>query len=133
MEKVLHIIAMGDPDWDNKESLVPEEEKDNAGFWYFHGKLEEMFHYDKGLITNCKTLGISKPYKEINGTTFPQMYLNDIVRCEIDGVEDKCTGFFWVIDRDNGNWIQRGLVVLDNDKEAYNDAMTKYNEKRFIL
>ena len=132
MEKILKIIPCVD-DYKEKLKSINPEELDNAGLWYLHGELESLLHFDKGVITNCKSLGLLKECEIEGEEPFQKLHLNDIVKCKVDGIEGDCTGFFWTIDRDEDYWCQRGLVVLDSDTEWYNDATKKYEEKRKML
>ena len=132
MERILNIIPYTEDNYNKVKNIKPDE-LDNAGFWYLHGELENILHYDKGIITNCKTLELLKQCIIPDNEPFQKLFLNDIIKCKIDGIEEDCTGFFWTIDVNEGYWIQRGLVVLDSDTEHYKDAKKKYETKRMFL
>lgn len=138
MNKTLHIIPdlyyAGSEDYTKKIENVPMEERDNAGFWYLHGKLEELLGFDKAIISNCKTLGISKPFKYGDNLTTNKLYLNGIYPCEVEGIEEPCVGYFWATDEVDGyRWMQRGLVCLKSDETACQYAEKKMNEKSFSI
>lgn len=138
MDKILHIIPdlyyVGSEDYSKKIESIPMEERDNAGFWYLHGELENKLGFDKAVITNCKTLGISKPFQYDEDITINKLYLNGVVDCEVEGIDEPCVGYFYVSEeRSENNWLQRGLVCLKSDKKACQYAEKKMNEKSIIL
>lgn len=138
MDKVLHIIPdthyIGNEDYSEKIESIPMEERDNAYSWYLHGKLEERVGYDKAIITNCKTLGISKPSNASDGITLNKLYFNGVADCEVEGIDEPCVGYFWVVNEyDDKNWRQKGLVCLKSDKEGCHYAEEKMSEKARII
>lgn len=135
MDKVLHVIPdnYNDFTWQEKIKAIPVEERDNAGLWYLHGELERKFNYDKATITNCKTLGLSKPYEYGDNQFINKLYLNGTINCEVEGADEPCIGFFYTIqETDETHWIQKGLVCLKNDTNACHYAEKKMIEKAII-
>lgn len=135
MNKALHIIPdFGNEEYSKKIENTSKEERDNAFFWYLHGKLEQKFNFDKAVIINCNTLGLSKPFQYDEDITINKLHLNGVVDCEVEGTDEPCVGYFWVVNEyDDKNWQQRGLVCLKSDKEACQYAEKKMNEKARIL
>ena len=136
--KVLHIIPdvhyIGKTNYADMIDNLPEDERDNAGFWYLHGELENKIGFDKAVISNCKTLGINKPYKYGEELTINKLYLKGIYHCEVEGIKEPCVGYFWTTDEVNEHsWTQRGLVCLKSDKKACEYAENKMNEKAYVL
>lgn len=132
-QNILNIIPDNNQYSDDIDK-VPSEERDNAHFWYLHGELEEIVGFDKGVITNCKTLGISKPFKynEDEGWT-NKLYLKGVVECQVKGINEPCVGYFYVTDDLGDYWMQRGLVCLKSDKKGRLYAELKMKEKSIIL
>ena len=105
---------------------IPEDERDNNGWWYFHGKLEsDIVHYDKGWAANCKKLGLSK-YSVAHKRW--EMYYNGEILIKIEGVQELCIGYFWTSSFSTW-WDQRGLICLLSDTEARKHAEELYLEK----
>lgn len=147
---------------DNYKSIIKKAEESNnvayADWWYLHGKLENIFGYDKASIINAKecpqyirklpnTSSLGSDGNIWKGKTsefefIPYLYLNGIIDCEIIGVNEPCIGYFWTtnespleITNDSGEvfrdiyWHQRGLVCLKSDKEGCEYALKRYKEK----
>lgn len=82
-------------------------------WWYLHGDLEDMLHYDKASAINakgCSELVKMAPY--VSGLGFsvkdefwkgtvdkiylvPHLYINNIIECEVIGIKEECIGYFW--------------------------------------
>lgn len=134
---------------------VPEEERDNNGWWYLHYKLEDIVGYDKATTSNCKSAGYSRKtirWSEISGNkvnkvrgndpeNYYNIYINSIVPVEVEGVDKPCVGFFWTTDEHDiywkdiayPHWYQRGLVCLMEDINGIEDAYNKFLEKTTVL
>ena len=129
---------------------IPKDERDNNSWWYLHGELENIVHYDKATVTNCKSGGFGQltiNYKTIIGDDVKdireekpfiyKMCFNGIVDVEIEGIDKLCKGYFWTTNhryvywkgKSYRLWDQRGLVVLSTDFESNEYAMKKYIEK----
>lgn len=157
MEK-LKIIA----DWrfgnqlDNTRNYedIPVNERDNNSWWYLHGQLESLVHYDKGTVTNCQSGGFGKEtinYSWISGDKVKEIHedsllinkmcFDGIVDVEIEGIDKECIGYFWTNDYKTVYyndvayeiWDQRGLVCLKTDFDGCEYAYTKYLEKSSFL
>ncbi len=151
---------------ENYDSIAKEAEETGNyvynNWWYLHGKLEDILHYDKASIINAKECpefikmvpeaeklggdgtiwtGRVKSFKFI-----PWLYLNDIVECEVLGIEEPCVGYFWTTDElamtitsesgecfDDHHWFQRGLICLKSDIESCEYALKKFTEKETFL
>lgn len=133
-------------------------------WWYLHGELENILHYDKASVINakeCPELVKMIPYvSELRfgvkdefwkGTVdkinlVPHLYINDIIECEVIGIEEECIGYFWTTEElplkifsKTGEiftgtlWKQRGLVCFKSDAEGCKYALRKYKEKAVML
>ena len=139
--KILHIIPEI-PKYKDDISKIDIEERDNAGLWYLHGSLENMFHFDKAIMTNCKTLGISKPFIgasnpfniEDKDKPINKLYYNGEIDCEVEGCDKPCIAFLYTRNETSDTeWIQRGLVCLKEDEDACNYARNKMKLKSCVL
>ena len=68
---------------------------------------------------------------------YPYLFLDGIYPCIVDGMY-KCTAFLWydkdAVERGSGSpCLQRGLIVLNTDKDAYEDAQKKYEKRAICL
>jgi hypothetical protein len=151
---------------DNYNNIVKDAIKSENfaynNWWYIHGILEDLLGYDKADVINAKECSefIRKFPKVdslryngkiwIGGTdniTFePHLYINDIIECEVIGIDELCIGYFWTVDESplrvtskskdvfNGDyWRQGGLVCLKSDIEGCRHALRMYTEKTKIL
>lgn len=132
--KTIHILPCI-PEYYDRIEKTNKEEQDNAGFWYFHGELEKQFRFDKGTMTNCNTLGISKPFVyDDNEQPVNKLYYNGEIDCEVEGCDKPCVAFLYTTNETSDTkWIQRGLVCIKEDTEACNHARKKMKEKSIIL
>lgn len=158
MKKVLKMIAdwrLGNKPANTKDyGDIPEDERDNNSWWYLHGKLEGIVHYDKATVTNCKSGGFAKStinWTEIHGNkvisiinekpTIYRMYYNGVVDVEIEGIEKPCIGFFYTANERQveykgklyDKWDQRGLVCLAEDEEGCKHAKEKMIKRSSFL
>lgn len=132
-------------------------------WWYLHGDLEDMLHYDKASAINakeCPELVKMVPYASKLGfgddefwkgtvdkiNLVPHLYINGIIECEVIGVKEECVGYFWIAEElplkifsktgeifTGTHWQQRGLVCLKSDTEGREYALRKYKEKAIML
>ena len=130
---LLHIIPYI-PEYEDKIREINKDELDNAGFWYLHGSLEEMFKYDKAVMTNCKTLGLLKQFVyDEKEKPIGKLYYNGEIECEVEGCDKPCIAFLYTINESGNHWTQKGLVCLKEDKRDCDYARKKMIEKRIIL
>jgi hypothetical protein len=133
-DKVINIIPFIPTNY-RRINEMDSSEQDNAMFWYFHGKLQDIVGYDKGVMTNCKTLGILKPFVyDTERQAISKLCYNGTLECKVEGIDKQCTAFLYTV-QEHGNdfWIQRGLVCLNEDEEACKYAEKKMNTKSLIL
>ena len=157
MGKVLKMIA----DWSYAEKPegtrdyndISVEERDWNSWWYLHGELEGVVHYDKATVTNCLSGGFAKEtinFGSVAGDKVESliewrprhmMCFDGVVDVEIEGIDKLCKGYFWT-DRYQtvyweGKpykiWEQRGLVCFADDTEACEYAMRKMREKCYFI
>lgn len=135
------------------ENVLPED-RDNNSWWYLHGQLTDLVHYDKGTVINTREYGCAKEtigWKELDGDQvkslhtlepYYEMYLNAAdIPVEIEGIEEPCIGFFWTTEehsiwykgKEYPYWKQRGLVCLVSDLESIEYARNKYERKESRL
>ena len=98
-------------------------------FWYLHGVLVDMFHYDKAyMFVDYET------YKsDIVETKDDRNYLvQGIYDVEVEGYDKPCKAFMWQSE-ECGKTLLRGLVVDPTVKKDFEYAQKKYEEKPFIL
>lgn len=120
------------------EYIILDRPQYENGMWYFHGKLEDMFNYDLGILYDLdeKYLRSTLKYSELldrkarlgEYQVIKKPYINGVYPVNVYGVYERCLGFFWVDDeivcedlvspRKFPNWIQKGLIVLESDKES---------------
>ena len=130
--KVLHII----PDNGRYTKMIedtPMSKKDNAYMWYLHGELDSMLGFDKGVVVNCDELNILKPFNYEGRMTYNKMHIEGEYECKVEGVNEPCIGFFYVDERGDNLWTQRGLVCLKSDEKGCKYAKEKMIEKSLIL
>ena len=153
MEKILRMVA----DWRCAEKPegtrdiedIPMEEQDWNSWWYLHGELEDIVHYDKAVVTNCLSGGFAKDTinwsmidgDEVKGITDRKprhmMCVDGVVDVEIEGIDRPCKGYFWTCHHMTVYWEgkafkvweQRGLVCLADDEEACEYALRKMKVK----
>ena len=114
-------------------------------YWYLHGKLEEIFNYDKADVYKGFTKDDIIPTYNWNPAD-PKitggLYLEGIYRVKIYNVDEEATGYFWISEKFDTEitthsgtqikysaWKQRGLVVLNSDKEGVEFAEQKFSER----
>ena len=139
----------GTRDWED----IPMKEKDWNSWWYLHGKLESITHYDKATVTNCLSGGFAKDtinWESIIGDKVEKladykpthmMCFDGIVDVEIEGIDLPCKGYFWTTNyrtvywkrKPYQIWDQRGLVCLADDEEACEYALSKMKDKSDML
>lgn len=128
---------------------IPMEERDWNSWWYLHGRLEGIVHYDKATVTNCFSGGFAKETinwgsisgdkveKLVNWRPALMICLDEIVDVEIEGISEPCKGYFWTNNyrtvywenKPYKIWHQRGLVCLADDKKSCEYALKKMKEK----
>lgn len=154
MGKTLKIIPYTSEDLDDVIKSAGKDNLDNNSWWYLHGDLERRCGYDKAFIYNMSDFPDEYievlEWREINGreTEVPEFiyrkeaHLHGIYPVEVYGVPEPCLGFFWITGerkitatnkrsgekRDFMYWEQRGLVVLESDKEEVEYARKRYEE-----
>lgn len=130
---------------ENYDSIAREAEKTGNfaynNWWYLHGKLEDILGYDKASVINAKEcpeyIRMIHGIDSLSGdkTIIPELYINDIIECEVVGVEEPCIGYFWTTNKwakecfDDPHWDQRGLVCLKSDIGGCEYALSRYKEK----
>ena len=105
---------------------------------YLHGEIEEICHYDICYPANPQDFPdnvrmVTQTFANTGEQTYDYLFLNGVYPCIVDG-QYECTAFLWYDDRYayEPHW-QRGLIVLNTDKKAMEDARKKYNERRLCL
>ena len=131
--KILKLIAdwrYGNKPKDTRdyEDIDPNE-REYAGFWYLHGKLQELIGYDKATVTNLREGEFGNDSKEYGY----MMCVDGIIPVEIEGILEPCLGYFWTIKLTEDYWIQRGLVCFESDLEGCKYAESEYNKKSNML
>ena len=120
----------------NNGNVIQLIEINAPNFWYLHGKLEKHFHYDKArmFISTDLVETMCEKYECIysrKGEEYRETYLylkEGIYDVEVYGVPTKCTAYIW--HRNYNNFTDlRGLVVMNNDKDAIKYAEDMYNNK----
>ena len=104
---------------------------------YLHGKVERYCHYDICYPANpedfSENIRKCTHHFASGDKTYKYLFLDGIFPCIVD---DKyyCTAFLWYDDKyKNEHCWQRGLIVLNTDKDMMEDAMLKYNERAICL
>lgn len=135
------------------EYIISDRSNYDNGSWYFHGKLEEMFCYDLGILYDLdeEYLRPTLKYNELyDGKTSLNEYriikkphITGIYPVNVYGVYEKCLGFFWIEDKEIcedlvssrkfPKWTQRGLIVLESDKKSVKHVKRYYNEQNHNL
>ena len=168
MENILKITALKSngnlyksrygKDSRNLEQKVPLSGLEYGYNWYLHGKLENKVGFDKCFITNLTSFGHYEKYLDkfylvhkINQETFDEkkvccnrLKLNGIVPVDVEGIRERCMGFFWTVDEEpfeffyNGRrnwtkWDQKGLIILESDKEAFDYCYPLYFTKSYFI
>ena len=115
-------------------------------YWYLHGKLEEIFNYDKADVYKGFTKDDLMPtynWDPADPKITGGLHLDGIYRVKVYDVDEEATGYFWTsseifdakITTNSGNqikyssWRQHGLVVLNSDKEGVEFAERKFSER----
>ena len=161
MTKILKMVCDSNPDAQNLIQKALEDNKfnlDRNSWWYLHGKLEGLCHYDKAVVLNLSEFpeyqGDTLKWSYITGNITEvskfeknkEMKINDIIPVQVVGIDKPCIGYFWTTDertvtakckngktKDFQHWCQRGLVCLSEDIEACKYAKKKYQEKSINL
>lgn len=161
MTKILKMVCNRNPEARNLIKKALEENKfnlDRNSWWYLHGELESLCHYDKAVVLNLsefpeyqgdtlKWTSIIGDVAEVNKfEENKEIKINDIIPVQVIGIDKPCIGYFWTTDErtvtaqcKNGRtrgfqrWHQRGLVCLSEDIESCKEAKEKYLEKTSIL
>lgn len=60
-------------------------------------------------------------------------FIEGIYDVEIEGDSRPAVGFFWYVNNGTTKLFQRGLVVYEDDVEAYADANSRYQAKSMVL
>lgn len=151
------MVCDSNPDAQNLIQKAQEENKfnlDRNSWWYLHGKLEGLCHYDKAVVLNLSEFpeyqGDTLKWTSIIGNIAEvnkfeknkEMKINDIIPVQVIGIDKPCIGYFWTTDertitakckngktKDFQHWCQRGLVCLSEDIEACKYSKKKYQEK----
>ena len=81
------------PDNTRNYEDIPVNERDNNPWWYLHGKLESLVHYDKGTVTNCQSGGFGKEsinYSCVIGDEVKEIFEDSLLinRMCFDGIVD---------------------------------------------
>jgi hypothetical protein len=132
---------------------VDNKELDHNSWWYLHGELDDLVGYDKGTFVNCKSEGLSRQtvrWLEIRGNRCTEykdieryeLYANGIFDVFVEVLNIKARAYLWTTEermiqytKPDGtidffpHWVQRGLVVLPDDKEGNEDAVRAYMKK----
>jgi len=129
---------------------IPQNEVCYNNWWYLHGELERIVHFDKGDITNADELGLTTkiiPWTHISGNQvleiakdikeYTQSNLEGIYPVTVEGINQPCVGYFWTADhktvyyKDKAYqyYTQRGLVCLVSDKDGCEYAERLMKEK----
>lgn len=141
--KHISVICTKHPDIDNiikpkndPNKIIDGKEVENChhyfGGVYLHGIVETSQGYDciELIEDECDAFAyrLQKYDVVIEILDIP----TDIYECKVYGYDKPCTAFIWRWT--HGNSISyRGLIVDNNDKEAYDYAKRKYDERSFIL
>jgi hypothetical protein len=131
-DTILHIIP-AIPKYEESIESIDDTELDNAAEWYLHGELESIVGYDKGVMTNCKTLGLKRRYKIPNEESRSKLHIDGEYKCTVEGIDKPCTAFMYTYGEYKDNWVQRGLVCLSDDADACNYARNMMEKKSLIL
>lgn len=113
-----------------KMKIIPNTEEFDAevahriSYCYLHGKIQDDAGYDCFGFQN-----FIKDLSRVEGYIQPGTIEDGIYECEF---KDKpCTFFYWNSNDTMGR--HRGLVVYNDDTEAYNYAKDCYNKKTICL
>ena len=161
MTKILKMVCEWNPEAQNLIKKALEEDKfnlDRNSWWYLHGELESLCHYNKAVVLNLsefpeyqgdtlKWTSIIGDVAEVNKfEENKEIKINDIIPVQVIGIDKPCIGYFWTTDertvtaqckngrtREFQHWCQRGLVCLSEDIESCKEAKEKYLKKTSIL
>jgi len=113
--------------------------------WFLHGELEDKYGDDKADIVELTRdeensvfkfqegmeplLGTQNDFLPVIGGLW---LLEGVYDVEIENDPRPAVGFFWYIQKP-GFLFQRGLVVYEDDEEAYQYANTMYQDKSYCL
>ena len=113
MTKILKMVCDSNPDSQNLIQKAQEENKfnlDRNSWWYLHGELEDLCHYDKAVVLNLSEFpeyqGDTLKWTSIIGNIAEmnkfeknkQMKINDIIPVQVIGIDKPCIGYFWTTD-----------------------------------
>lgn len=155
------MISFRDDNHDKIVEAAGDNNLNHSSGWYLHGKLEELCHYDLATIYNMSDfpedtretlrygLMINNEAKVEKLDYFQKSYLRGVYPVQVYGVREKCVGYFWISEereyvasifpgnsedkRKFTDWMQRGLVCLESDKEAIKYAKERYAENSSFL
>ncbi len=109
---------------DTQKENIPEGKQGRFGFTYLHGKLETECHYDCYNILNPEEHGFN--LEDDSNYITDDENKRGIYPCTYNGKD--CTLFLWY-----SRFRFRGLVVYDDDTEAYQYAKTSYENNKSII
>ena len=107
------MVCDSNPDAQNLIQKALEENKfnlDRNSWWYLHGKLEDLCHYDKAVVLNLSEFpeyqGDTLKWTSITGDIAEvskfekkkEMKINDIIPVQVIGIDKPCIGYFWTTD-----------------------------------
>jgi len=141
------------------ERRVPKEDLEYGNEWYLHGELEKKIGFDRGFITNLTSFGHCERYLnkcylvnsigrhetlDKNKVCFNRLKLNGIVPVDVEGIRERCLGFFWTVDEERFDflydgrqnwtkWDQKGLIILESDIEAFDCCYSLYFSKSCFI
>lgn len=98
-------------------------------FWYFHGVLQDKFHFDIAyMFVDLETYKSDiVEMKDERSYLVPGIY--DV---EVEGYDKPCKAFMWQSE-ECGKILLRGLVVDPTVKEDLEYAQKKYEEKPLVI
>lgn len=105
---------------------------------YLHGEVEHECGYDICFPANpedfpTEVRDVTDHFDNAGDVTGKYLFLNGIYPCLVDN-KYKCTAFLWYDDKNHHQpWWMHGLIVLNTDKKAYEDAKRKYNERAMSI
>ena len=155
----LKMICNWDQDYDKVVTIEKQKngDLDMNSWWYLHGELESLCHYDKATVYNLSMFPEYQKetlrWSSITGDQavissdkkHTEIYCNGEVEVEVYGIDKPCTGFFWVTNErkvkayyggkeiEFSVWDQRGYVCLNDDEEAVKKAKDLMNKKPYRI
>ena len=112
-----------------KKKTFGLERIDAPNFWYLHGVLQDMFHYDKAFMYVDWETFKSGIVEERDVHSYLATGIYDV---EVEGYDKPCKAFMWQSE-EGGMTLLRGLVVDPTVDEDLKYAQKKYEEKPLIM